>query len=289
MTLPNEINSFQNYNTGKTQGFPRAYRNYRGGNNRLTRSRFQNNSNRWFQVRGQYMQRNSPNVRYTMFVPFTHYEKHCHVAMYQFQDLATLFGGNIQQQTNTTTNNAKSTPISQKTKQLKFAVLFAFSNLDSHNTGVTLEWHIGSSGISKTQLGDTVHIHSKHRGKIASFAWSILSFLWTPHIKGRCHSWQNDIYDACNDFNTTIECSVCADVIAKHCFTQEIENDFLCKSQCYREHRKSTNVGHLENGECYERDTKKSMKKPSHKSMVNENRTQKARENMDQNVNENKA
>ena len=35
------------------------------------------------------------------------YEQHCHVAMYQFQDLATLFGINTLQQTNVKRHNTQ--------------------------------------------------------------------------------------------------------------------------------------------------------------------------------------
>ena len=74
----------------------------------------------------------------------------------------------------------------------------------------------------------------------------------------------------------------------QHCFIQEIENNFICTPQDYRQNRKSTSIGHLENDEYYAHNCKSSMRNPAHKSVVNENRVQEARENMDQNVNENK-
>ena len=44
-----------------------------------------------------------------------------------------------------------------------------------------------------------------------------------------------DINDTCVDFNTTIDGSIFDGVIKNHCFTQEIENDFICTPQFYRE------------------------------------------------------
>ena len=93
----------------KIKSFLEHMKNYRVRNNRFKRGWLWNNIDRWFQVRGQDMQRNSPKVRHYIYAICSvsgHYEQHHHIAVYQFQDLATLSAVITLPQTNITTNNA---------------------------------------------------------------------------------------------------------------------------------------------------------------------------------------
>ena len=88
------------------------------------------------------------------------------------------------------------------------------------------------------------------------------------------------IYNISEDLNTTTQLSIFKDGIADH--FHEIENDFIYIPQCYRENKKSTNIGHLEHDVYYEHDCISSMDAPSQKSPVDSNTAaQEGRTDMD--------
>ena len=65
----------------------------------------------------------------------------------------------------------------------------------------------------------------------------------------------------------------------------EIQSNFIHTPHCYRENKESLNIGHLEKDRYYEHDCIWSIKNPSQQYIVNKNKSHKARENTDQEVN----
>ena len=90
---------------------------------------------------GQFMKRNAPYVRQNVCsicsIP-GHYEQHCQIAMYQFQDLETLFGLNMPQQANSDSTGTQSRPQQLAMEQNNaMDISFAFLSLESQSACVT--------------------------------------------------------------------------------------------------------------------------------------------------------
>ena len=93
-----------------------------------------------------------------------------------------------------------------------------------------------------------------------------------------------------NDLNDILEYGNLEDVIAKECFKHEAQGNANCKAKCHRQNEKSTNIEHLENDRYFDCDCTSSMRNPSQKSAVNENRSQENNnENRQNNVNDGNA
>ena len=125
----------------------------------------------------------------------------------------------------------------QLSKVSTVAMAPSILELESHSTDLISEGDIGLSGTQKFQHGDmpsnTLQIKSENREIELQFLQHHNQKSLEESIVNHNLTYDTNMTD--NNTDDTIEATVFKDDMASQCLMQDIENNFICNPECYRQ------------------------------------------------------